>query len=117
MQILEAESCNLKALYRRAQAYMGVAELLLAEVDINKALEVDPQNRYLFATKIWFSNVDAPFKILFQWLIFREVKLLEKKFKQLKAESNKRDGRLYKAMFSSKSDDVCTAEKVSCCLS
>lgn len=56
MQILEVESCNVKALYRRAQAYMGVAELLSAEVDIKKALEVDPQNRYVFTTKIWLSQ-------------------------------------------------------------
>lgn len=36
----------MKALYRRAHAYIEVAELLLAEVDIKKALEADPQNRY-----------------------------------------------------------------------
>ncbi|KAG6406851.1 hypothetical protein SASPL_134462 [Salvia splendens] len=85
-KILNEESCNVKALYRRAQAYMGVAELLPAELDIKKALEVDPQNR--------------------------EVKLMQKNLKQLQAEKNKQDAKLYRAMFSSKSEDACIAEKV-----
>ncbi|XP_057776541.1 70 kDa peptidyl-prolyl isomerase-like isoform X4 [Salvia miltiorrhiza] len=84
-KILNAESCNVKALYRRAQAYMGVAELLLAELDIKKALEVDPQNR--------------------------EVWLMQKNLKQLQAQNNKQDAKLYRAMFSSKSEDACIAEK------
>ncbi|KAK6116021.1 hypothetical protein DH2020_008290 [Rehmannia glutinosa] len=79
-KILDVESCNVKALYRRAQAYMGVSELLLAEVDIKKALEVDPQNR--------------------------EVKLMQNNLKQLQAESNKRDAKLYRAMFSPQSTDA-----------
>lgn len=40
----------MKALYRRVQAYMEVGELHLAELDIKKALEVDPLNRYTQAT-------------------------------------------------------------------
>lgn len=44
-QVLDIEFHNVKALYRRAQAYMQVADLVLAELDIKKALEVDPQNR------------------------------------------------------------------------
>lgn len=35
----------MKALYRRAQAYMQLADLDLAEVDIKKALDIDPNNR------------------------------------------------------------------------
>ena len=35
----------MKALYRRAQAYMETADLVLAELDIKKALEVEPRNR------------------------------------------------------------------------
>ncbi|XP_042006210.1 peptidyl-prolyl cis-trans isomerase FKBP62-like isoform X2 [Salvia splendens] len=84
-KILNEESCNVKALYRRAQAYMGIAELLLAELDIKKALEVDPQNR--------------------------EMKLMQMNLKQLQAEKNKQDATLYRAMFSSKSEDACIAEK------
>lgn len=35
----------MKALYRRAQAYMETSDLVSAELDIKKALEADPQNR------------------------------------------------------------------------
>lgn len=44
-QVLDVEFHNVKALYRRAQAYMQTADLFLADLDIKKALEVDPQNR------------------------------------------------------------------------
>lgn len=47
MQVLESESTNVKALYRRAQAYINLADLDLAEIDIKKALEIDPNNRYV----------------------------------------------------------------------
>lgn len=36
----------MKALYRRAQAYIQLADLDLAELDIKKALDIDPENRY-----------------------------------------------------------------------
>lgn len=45
MQVLELESTNVKALYRRAQAYIELADLELAELDVKKALEIDPDNR------------------------------------------------------------------------
>lgn len=35
----------MKALYRRAKAYMETYDLDLAALDIKKALEADPQNR------------------------------------------------------------------------
>lgn len=44
-QVLDVEFLNVKALYRRAQAYMEIADLVLAELDIKKALVIDPQNR------------------------------------------------------------------------
>ncbi|KAE8699558.1 70 kDa peptidyl-prolyl isomerase [Hibiscus syriacus] len=44
-KVLELESSNVKALYRRAQAYIHLADLDLAEFDIKKALELDPDNR------------------------------------------------------------------------
>lgn len=47
MQVLELESRNVKALYRRAQAYIQLADLDLAEFDIKKALEIDPDNKYV----------------------------------------------------------------------
>ncbi|TXG60926.1 hypothetical protein EZV62_012289 [Acer yangbiense] len=43
-KVLELESRNVKALYRRAQAYIQLADLDLAEFDIKKALEIDPDN-------------------------------------------------------------------------
>ncbi|KAG5027537.1 hypothetical protein JHK86_023451 [Glycine max] len=43
--VLDLESTNVKALYRRAQAYMQLTDLDLAELDIKKALEIDPNNR------------------------------------------------------------------------
>lgn len=72
-KVLDIEFHNVKALYRRAQAYMETADLDLAEWDIKKALEVDPHNR--------------------------DVKSIQKTLKQLQAESNKRDAKLYKNMF------------------
>ncbi len=36
---------NVKAFYRRAQAHMYLVDFDLAELDIKKALEIDPDNR------------------------------------------------------------------------
>ncbi|XWS35213.1 hypothetical protein CRYUN_Cryun21dG0106800 [Craigia yunnanensis] len=44
-KVLELDNRNVKALYRRAQAYIQLVDLDLAEVDIKKALEIDPDNR------------------------------------------------------------------------
>ncbi|KAI4365764.1 hypothetical protein MLD38_021722 [Melastoma candidum] len=44
-KVLELESTNVKALYRRAQAYIQLTDFDLAEFDIKKALEIDPDNR------------------------------------------------------------------------
>ncbi|KAK7316731.1 hypothetical protein RJT34_00405 [Clitoria ternatea] len=46
--VLELDSRNVKALYRRAQAYIHLMDLDLAEMDIKKALEIEPGNRYAF---------------------------------------------------------------------
>jgi len=45
--VLDLESTNVKALYRRAQAYMQLVDFDLAELDLKKALEIDPNNRYV----------------------------------------------------------------------
>ena len=50
-QVLELDSRNVKALYRRAQAYLHLVDLDLAEMDIKKALEIEPNNRYAFVLK------------------------------------------------------------------
>ncbi|KAK6122189.1 hypothetical protein DH2020_044068 [Rehmannia glutinosa] len=71
--VLELESTNVKALYRRAQAYMNTADFDLAEFDIKKALELDPDNR--------------------------EVKLGYKALKEKVKEYNKKDAKFYGNMF------------------
>ncbi|GLT93914.1 hypothetical protein SLE2022_116840 [Rubroshorea leprosula] len=83
--MLDVESYNVKALYRRAQAFMEISDLVLAELDIKKALEADPQNR--------------------------EVKQIQKTLKQLQAESNKRDAKLYSNMFARMTKDSSTTTK------
>ncbi|CAA3001411.1 peptidyl-prolyl cis-trans isomerase FKBP62-like [Olea europaea subsp. europaea] len=72
-KVLELESTNVKALYRRAQAYMNMADLDLAEFDIKKALEIDPDNR--------------------------DVKLEYKALKQREKEFNKKDAQFYGNIF------------------
>lgn len=72
-KVLELESSNVKALYRRAQAYMNLADLDLAEFDIKKALEIDPNNR--------------------------DVKLEYKALKEKVKEYNKKDAKFYGNMF------------------
>ncbi|XP_073058184.1 peptidyl-prolyl cis-trans isomerase FKBP62-like isoform X2 [Primulina eburnea] len=72
-KVLELESTNVKALYRRAQAYMHAADLDLAERDIKKALEIDPDNS--------------------------EVKLGYKALKVKAKEYNKKDAMFYGNMF------------------
>ncbi|KAI5565516.1 hypothetical protein BDE02_14G127500 [Populus trichocarpa] len=44
-KVLELDGQNVKALYRRAQAYIQLVDLDLAEIDIKRALEIDPDNR------------------------------------------------------------------------
>jgi len=73
-KVLELDSQNVKALFRRAQAYTQLADLELAEVDIKKALEVDPDNR--------------------------DVKLTYKTLKEKIKEINKKDAKFYSNMFS-----------------
>uniref|UniRef100_A0A803KQ58 peptidylprolyl isomerase n=1 Tax=Chenopodium quinoa TaxID=63459 RepID=A0A803KQ58_CHEQI len=73
-KVLDIDSMNVKALYRRAQAYIQLADLELAEFDVKKALEIDPDNR--------------------------EVKLEYKKLKEKMREYNKKDAQLYGKMFS-----------------
>ncbi|CAH9093931.1 unnamed protein product [Cuscuta europaea] len=72
-KVLELETTNVKALYRRAQAHMNMADLDLAEFDIKKALEIDPDNR--------------------------DVKLEYKVLKEKVKEFNKKDAKFYGNMF------------------
>lgn len=72
-KVLELESQNVKALYRRAQAYIHLADLDLAEFDIKKALEIDPDNR--------------------------DIKLEYKTLKEKMKEFNKKEAKFYGNMF------------------
>jgi len=72
-KVLELEGRNVKALYRRAQAYIQLADLDLAEFDIKKALEIDPDNR--------------------------DVKLEYKTLKEKVKEFNKKEAKFYGNMF------------------
>ncbi|MBH0219687.1 tetratricopeptide repeat protein, partial [Listeria monocytogenes] len=72
-KVLDLESTNVKALYRRAQAYMNLVDLDEAEIDIKKALEIDPNNR--------------------------DVKLEYKTLKEKMKEYNKKDAKFYGNMF------------------
>ncbi|EHA8587882.1 putative Peptidylprolyl isomerase [Cocos nucifera] len=72
-KVLELDGRNVKALYRRAQAYIQLADLDLAEVDIKKALEIDPDNR--------------------------DVKLEYRTLKEKVKEYNKKEAKFYGNMF------------------
>ncbi|XP_050372338.1 peptidyl-prolyl cis-trans isomerase FKBP62-like [Argentina anserina] len=72
-KVLELDSRNVKALYRRAQAYIQLVDLDLAELDIKKALEVDPNNK--------------------------DVKLEYKLLKEKVREYNKKDAQFYGNIF------------------
>lgn len=79
-KVLDVEFNNVKALFRRAQAFIENADLDLAELDIKKALELDPENR--------------------------EVKMIQKRLKQLQTENNRRDAKMYANMFSRLTKDT-----------
>ncbi|CAD6341478.1 unnamed protein product [Miscanthus lutarioriparius] len=79
-KILEIESCNVKALYRRAQAYGELYDLELAKTDVLKALELDPNNK--------------------------EVKLLQANLKKLQVERNKVDAKKRKVENSSHNEEA-----------
>ncbi|KAK8560735.1 hypothetical protein V6N13_026171 [Hibiscus sabdariffa] len=72
-KVLELDSKNVKALYRRAQAYIQLVDLDLAEADIKKAMEIDPDNRD----------------------VKQEYRILKEKIK----EYNKKDARFYGNIF------------------
>ncbi|CAN7126854.1 unnamed protein product [Brassica rapa subsp. narinosa] len=72
-KVLELESTNVKALYKRAQAYMELADFDLAEFDVKKALEIDPNNR--------------------------EVKVEQRRLKEKMKEFNKKEAKFYGNMF------------------
>lgn len=79
-KVLDLDFSNVKALYRRAQAFMGNHDLISADFDIRKALDIDPHNK--------------------------EVKLVSRSLKQLQDEKFKRDATLFGNIFAPKRNDV-----------
>lgn len=63
----------MKALYRRAQAYLGGQDLIEAELDIKAALAIDPANR--------------------------EVRILHQQWKRASAEYAKKEKQIFGNMF------------------
>ncbi|CAN6456364.1 unnamed protein product [Victoria cruziana] len=70
--VLKLESQNVKALFRRAQAYIETTDFDLAELDLKKAMEIDPENRELISEYA--------------------------KLKKLQAHYDKKDSKLYASM-------------------
>ncbi|RZC50360.1 hypothetical protein C5167_018788 [Papaver somniferum] len=56
-KVLKLEPSNIKALFRRAQAYMETIDLDLAELDLKKALEIDPDNREVTTQLLRLKNL------------------------------------------------------------
>lgn len=46
-QVLDLDEFNVKALFRRSQAYLKTSELEKANNDLKRALAIDPDNRYM----------------------------------------------------------------------
>lgn len=102
--MLELESSNVKALYRRAQAYIQLADLDLAEFDIKKALDIDPNNRYELSSFSSMLNIQLLGRFFSSYSIdivdnIRDVKLEYKTLKEKVKEYNKKDAKFYGNMF------------------
>lgn len=65
VKVLELDSRNVKALYRRAQAYIQLVDLDLAEMDIKKALEIEPENRYALSLSYNLQHGAAVVSLIF----------------------------------------------------
>lgn len=107
-QVIEYDPCNVKALFRRAQAYLRINELEKAEIDITKALEVDPNNRYLIclytiympSTNIYFLAIVS--SMCSQSLIdlSRDVKLMYKELKNKQKQYTQHEVEIFSTMLS-----------------
>ena len=73
-KVLDKRSGNVKALYRRSQAYLEQGDMLEAETDLKNAMLSDPDNKDLAAA--------------------------HKRLKTRMKEANKKDAKLFGAMFS-----------------
>ncbi|MBA0576668.1 hypothetical protein Golob_027721 [Gossypium lobatum] len=102
-KVLELESRK----YRRAQAYIQLVDLDLAEADIKKALEIDPGNRYLFNANCWTSDLTIVFTIVvivveLNYVCFVDTRELKMGYRVLKEKMrvyNKKDAQFYGNIF------------------
>ena len=84
-KVLEIDSGNIKALYRRAQAYLGSLDFLEAELDVQKALVLQPDHA--------------------------EMQALGKKIRVAQRDQAKKDSSLYSKMFSK--PGICSSDVTS----
>ncbi|PNW79024.1 hypothetical protein CHLRE_09g398067v5 [Chlamydomonas reinhardtii] len=71
--VLDIDPTSVKALYRRAQAHMGMADFFEAEQDVKRALELEPDSADVLA--------------------------LQRRLKAAQREQNKKEAKLYSKMF------------------
>ena len=98
----------MKALYRRAQAYIELADLDLAELDIKKALEIDPNNRYMLlcsSTGLQILTKCRSNNWCLVLVLNRDVKLEYKTLKEKMKEFNKKEAKFYGNMFAKLTKD------------
>lgn len=88
----------MKAMYRRAQAYMETADLDLAELDIKKALEIDPDNKCVKFLLVLYTSLLFRLQCVLTCCLHREVKIEFKKLKEKMKEYNKKDAQFYSKM-------------------
>lgn len=92
-KVLEVDDKNVKALYRRAHAYINLVELELAENDIKKALEIDPGNRYAAVICLHRPSFNA--FVMKLKVLSRDVKSVYNILKQKVKEYNRKDAQFY----------------------
>jgi FK506-binding protein 4/5 len=101
LQVLELDPLNVKALFRRSQAYLKTSELEKAEADIKKALAIDPNNRQVYKpTYLVFSVFLFSFYNYLSPCDNREVKLGFKELKEKQREYEKYQAELFSTMVS-----------------
>lgn len=104
-KVLDIDDKNIKALYRRANAYINLVELELAKTDIKKALEIDPNNRYPSLTSsLVFRKLDIDLCTITaftrnQNACDRDVKLEYKFLMEKVKEYNRKDAQFYSSIF------------------
>lgn len=66
-KVLELEPVNVKALFRRAQAYRETEDYDLAETDLKRAMEYEPANRWVLSPLVSWSCAAPPAFRICNW--------------------------------------------------